>query len=67
MKILLYIYTNPYDKSWCVDHLRSFSFLLPSFENAAIVVDGCSESSRLGEDILVCLYHLLSHVPFVLH
>ena len=57
----------PNDKDGCLNCLGGTSLLLLLIKHAAVVVDGCSESPRLGEDILVRLYHLISEISLVFH
>ena len=54
----------PDDENGHLDLLGALSYL-HLFEQAAVVVEWCSEGPRLGEDILVCLNHLRSEASCV--
>ena len=51
-------------------HLKGYRgalFIILLLENAAIVVEWCSDSSRLGENVLVSLHNLIRDAIFVFH
>ena len=56
----------PNQKYWCFNHLRGSTFPSLLVQHAAVIVDECSHSPRLGDGVLVCLQHLPTDVALVL-